>query len=187
MEEGTELLKYKKRGSFTQVLSEVVKTLMDKVDSLSLNQSRGFNGNGMDAQQGMEHFEEVNYLGRPPYQQENNHVEKEECKGIGIRHNGKEDSFENSLEPYFPLIFDNPLYDHDTSNDYSFEFVDDRNQSKEEKVAFVKEVWKEEGGPPNPKKKKGSWYDKKKAIKARNHTLNLCTKQVWGELIRKRE
>ncbi|KAL8463670.1 hypothetical protein ACS0TY_034356 [Phlomoides rotata] len=58
-------------GSSAQVLSEVVKILMDKVDSLSLNQSRGFNGNGMGAQQGMEHFEEANYLGRPPFQQGN--------------------------------------------------------------------------------------------------------------------
>ncbi|KAL8477728.1 hypothetical protein ACS0TY_029868 [Phlomoides rotata] len=51
-------------GGATQVLAEAMKLLMEKVDKLSTNVD-------MNGSQGMEHCEEANYLGRPPYQQGN--------------------------------------------------------------------------------------------------------------------
>ncbi|KAL8463413.1 hypothetical protein ACS0TY_034173 [Phlomoides rotata] len=51
-------------GGTNEVLAEAMKLLMDKVDKLSTKVD-------MNSSQGMEHCEEANYLGRPPYQQGN--------------------------------------------------------------------------------------------------------------------
>ncbi|KAL8513909.1 hypothetical protein ACS0TY_013145 [Phlomoides rotata] len=51
-------------GGANEVLAEAMKLLLDKVDKLSTKVD-------MNSSQGMEHCEEANYLGRPPYQQGN--------------------------------------------------------------------------------------------------------------------
>ncbi|KAL8488073.1 hypothetical protein ACS0TY_024381 [Phlomoides rotata] len=51
-------------GGANEVLAEAMRLLLDKVDKLSTKVD-------MNSSQGMEHCEEANYLGRPPYQQGN--------------------------------------------------------------------------------------------------------------------